>query len=187
MGMDFSALMSCGDVAERSDHRLERAAALLSSVEREIDALWKSDGMIYALRKPGWITSDVFPESIDPPDQINEKVSLVLPGAFYLTFGLHGVSVYHPLRFIAFITSDDWRTTMISACELLCEAFDAEEGIVCRDECPAISNFRRGLSYRASIEESIRIGEGPVPNIESLLTTDELGDYWSRGFWKFFG
>jgi hypothetical protein len=175
MGMDFSALMcyrgpmdndffSAIDQLESSPHHPKLEAVVnfgqdqdfAFAAETETNATWRIDWQTQLLSRPKL------------PDL---AYYLNLPSGFDLTFGHGAILIYHPLRWIFFITDEQWQRLMLNATSFLCQLFNAADCIITSDFNPAITSFLDGRNFADSLLTS-------EPHEGEVETLDDLYEEW---------
>lgn len=173
MGLDFTALIRYGGPAED----VLRAIGCLEadeedSVLSEVVVLGLRNDFAFAEHRPErayWRTLSNWEERLpERPSLPSLEACLELSSDFSLTFGRDAVWVYHPLRWIFFVTEHEWQRVMLGAVKRFCDLFGATDCIVTNDEHPAVAAFRKGVPFSEALAEATGEREGEVARISDL-------------------
>lgn len=96
------------------------------------------------------------------------EACLELPSQFSVTFGRDTILLYHLLRWIFFVTEEEWQTVMLDAVGRVCRMFEATDCVITNDGSFAISEFRRGASFSDALQTASQQGEGEVASLSDL-------------------
>ncbi|HTU89195.1 MAG TPA: hypothetical protein VMF69_03780 [Gemmataceae bacterium] len=174
MGLDFTALIRYGGPAEDA----LQAIALLKGGEEdpalaEVIACGLRNDFAFAknhAEKASWRSLHNWEERLpERPCLPSLEASLQLPSDFSLTFGGDTVWVYHSLRWIFFVTENEWQRVMLEAVKRFCGLFAATDCIITNDQHPAVAAFRQGAAFRDALAQAARQGEGEVARISDLF------------------
>jgi hypothetical protein len=186
MGMDFTALLKYRPFSRET----ERAVNFLESksLEETADVVnqWHRSG--YAEMQPAkrmWVDRMGSLDEVPRPKLPSLDAALFTPEAFYFTFGIDTLCVYHPLRWHSFLTEVEWQNCMLKACTAFAKFFGATEAIVTSDFSRVIAAFFKGLPFDQALQEG-KGNEGEVSTLSDLYQKiDERGTWDSHGFWRF--
>ena len=176
MGLDFSALIqSTGSIDAVAEEIAFLEAGGTYPEVRAALAHGLSRGFGFAEYPGGddgvavWRAFDDWEQPLPGRPRLPDLgVELDLPSGCSLTFGPDAIWLHHPLRWIFFVTDDDWRRGMLDAVRGYCRAFGATDCIVAHDEHPAVVAFRAGLPYREALRVAAAQGEGEVSSLDEL-------------------
>jgi hypothetical protein len=110
------------------------------------------------------------------------EVYLGTPHDFLLMFGADAVHIYHPLRWMIFLTKPELQPPMLAACRALMRELQGRDAVITRDESPIILAFDRGASY----DECLAAGaaEPAVAQIGDMYLDTATGGWDSAGYWR---
>ena len=186
MGWSFAALMRCPVFTGMDDPRIESIEAGSPPAVRNIRRLMLSCG--FAVIEPsyeGWVTFENFPEPIARPWSLTLDAAFETHEDFFLTFGDDSVEIFHPLSWDTVLTDKKWERAMLEACRALAEVFEATEGIVTRNESPAIIAVGEIGLYDEALEHA-QGEEGEREHLRELYEIIEDDGTWdSHGYWCF--
>jgi hypothetical protein len=173
MGLDFSALIHSRGPTDRLAVSIAHLEAGGSYDElQQVIELGRRRGFAFADRAgsaPTWRKLDDW-EQVLPgrPVLPDPEVAFDLSSDFSLTFGADASWVYHSLRWLFFLTDEEWQRVMLDAIRRFCQLFEACDCIVTNDGHPSVLAVRGGAGFAEALEIAARQDEGEVGSLAEL-------------------
>jgi hypothetical protein len=173
MGLDFAALIRYGGPCDDVVHaiaQLEGGDEDAALVEVTACGLHNDFAFAKRPREPAFwrSSSDLDQRLAGRPPLPTLATCLELPCGFTLTFGRDTVCVYHTLRWMFFLSEEEWQRVMLAALDKLCASLGGIDCVVTNDAHPAVLAFQEGASFEDALRAAECKGEGRVERIESL-------------------
>ena len=174
MGLDFTALIRYGGMGEDALRAITRLEADEKDPEfAEVITCGLRNHFAFAehgARKACWRLLGNWEEKLsERPRLPTLEACLDLPSDFSLVFGSDTVWVSHTLRWIFFVTENEWQRVMLGAVKQLCDLIGATDCIITNDGHPVVAAFCEGATFSAALAVAAREGNKEVARIGDMF------------------